>query len=261
MYYVDYDHPILNSLYSDIDKTNCKNKTCVNRIYPITYTNKSETEKTDKNFTNNLASNHTSPNANTYVYNYNMKFFYNFDTDKAGEVNILFRKFTNYEDNLYSYSVLQERVTKDLFMHIKSKNGKYYLNGLSPLSNYENKFYFRFKKTSSLTIRMKSIESWNIIRHEVLTPFPICNVTSSLAEDEQMLIDDLLPSKLLNCENFDEKAFFSEIEQRPTSKKYKYIHETFTNEVKRFNNYEAPKCIFIEYFGRIFSRLFLKIIF
>ncbi len=203
---------------------------------------------------NNLSTseNQTSYATNTNVYNYNMKFFYNFDTDKSAEINILFRKFTSYEDNIYSYSVLQERVTKDLFMHIKSKNGKYYLNALNPLSNFENKFYFKFKKTSSLVIRMKSIEAWNIIRHEILTPFPLCNITSS----EYEKADEVLPSKFLNCENFDEKAFFAEIEQRPTSKKYKAMHETFTGEIKRFNNYESQKCIFIEYFGRIFSKLF-----
>ena len=208
----------------------------------------------ENNSETNLDKNHSqipsAPDTSSNPYNYNMKFFYNFDTDKAAEINIFFRKFCSYEEeNIYSYSIVQERLTKELFMHVKSKSGKYYLNVLNPLSNYENKFFFKFKKTSSLTIRMKSIESWNIIRHEVYTPFPICNITYS----NERQAEDLLPSEFLNCEKFDEKAFFAEIEQRSTSKKYKVIHETFTNEIKKFSNYEAPRCIFIEYFGRIFS--------
>ena len=255
--YYEHEHPILNSFYVDYLNSNPNRTTSANRIYSVTLVNNNRytTNQTDKTNTPTPLS-----NVNANHYDYNMKFFYNFDTDKANDLNILFRKFSAYEDNIYSYSVVQEKFTKELYMHIKSKNGKFYLNSLTPLSNYENKFYFKFKKTSSLTIRMKSVESWNIIRYEVFMPFPVCNIimsspaTSTHTDTSQGdKIEAYAPSDYLNCEDFDEKSFFDEIQQRVSSKKYKSIHVTFTNEVRKHHSYDPFKCIFMEYFGKIFS--------
>jgi hypothetical protein len=140
--------------------------------------------------------------------NEEIKFFYNFDTDRINELNVLFRKYTSYEDSILSYSIIQDKFTREIYMHIKSKSGKYYLNILSSLNQLENKFFFKFKKTNMLNIRMRSVELWNIIRYEIFIPYPICNIVGENAEQS------LPASAYLNCDKFDEKDFYLELYQR-----------------------------------------------
>ena len=186
------EHPLLNKLYvNSVD--NLTDLGSLNRTVDVSKPNKTKPVVTKISRLNT---------------NDEIKFFYNFDTDKINELNILFKKFTSYEDSILCYAIIQDKFTHEIYMHIKSKAGKYYLNVLSSLNQFENKFFFKFKKTNMLTIRMRSVELWNIIRYEVFIPYPICNVVGENAEQS------LPASAYLNCDRFDEKDFYLELYQR-----------------------------------------------
>lgn len=148
------------------------------------------------------------------VKNYDLKFMYKFDGDKVDELNQMYKKYLKVyslgEDNLVNYAIIQDKVSKEIYMHMRTRLGKHYLNNLISASNIENKFLFKFKKTTSLTIRIKSIESWNLIRYEIYIPFPNCTAINN----NQNYHQSYSATDFINCDNFDEKLFFDQLNQR-----------------------------------------------
>ena len=149
-----------------------------------------------------------------------LKLIYNIETDRIQDVNTMFRKYLNSahsDDHLVTMSLIQDKYTYNFFLHLKAKSGKTYMNQLFPDSSLSNNnFYFRFKKPNTFLLRLKSVEYFNIIRYEIYTPItPLCAV--DLNNTRQQAIDtkhDYLPSDFLNCDNFDELAFYQEVQQR-----------------------------------------------
>ncbi len=58
----------------------------------------------------------------------------------------------------------------------------------------ENRFSFQFQKAMSFTLKMKSVEFWNILRYDTYIPDPNCTY--------------------LNCNEPNEKEFFEKIDKR-----------------------------------------------
>jgi hypothetical protein len=139
-----------------------------------------------------------------------LKFIYNFDIHKLADINLMYKKYSMNEDSIKQYAIIQDKLTRNIYMHIKTFSNKHYLNSLQSISSLDNKFMFSFKKTNSLTIRMKSIELWNIIRYEQSVPDSICDHKTVVKKDQKRP----LASSLLNCDNFDEDEFYDELKNR-----------------------------------------------
>lgn len=145
-----------------------------------------------------------------------MKFIYNFETDRINDINQMYKRFLNVpnDDHLISLSLIQDKFTYNFFLHLKSKSGKSYLNQLYPDPSLPSKnYYFKFKKTTTFMLRLKSVEYYNIIKYEIYTPLtPSCNTPDYNSKDYK--INERLPSSYLHCDNFEELAFYQELQQR-----------------------------------------------
>jgi hypothetical protein len=151
-----------------------------------------------------------SAQRNLNTRNEELKFIYNFDTHKLMDINLMYKKYASNEDSIKYYAIIQDKLTRYIYMHVKTSSNKHYLNSLQSLSSFDNKFLFSFKKTNSLTIRMKSTELWNIIRYEQSLPDSNCSGKFIVQKDQTYN----LASSLLNCDNFNEKEFYVELKNR-----------------------------------------------
>lgn len=158
-----------------------------------------------------------SPMSSTFISSDKMKFVYNIETDRINDLNLLYKKYLNIlssDDHLISLSLIQDKFTYNFYLHLRTKSGKSYLNQLFPdASLTANNYYFKFKKTNTFLLRLKSVEFYNIIKYEIYSPLTRnCTVSR---------YNEPLPSSYLNCDNFNELAFYQEIQQRGN---YKIIY-------------------------------------
>jgi hypothetical protein len=155
-----------------------------------------------------------------------MRFYFSFETTRFDELNLMYRKYLaashlgHSEDYIAHYVLLQDKLTRNLFLNMKTKRGKYYSNELHWSYN-ENRFYFKFTKSNYNAVKMKNIEAWNLLRYDVYVPVPNCaNFDSADNEQNKAVLSSggQRPStsmaNLINCDNFDEKIFFDELAQR-----------------------------------------------
>lgn len=204
-----------------VQKTPHEKNTSETKLHPVLTFFKNLNYTKSKNETNNLILVNSTKleNYKNKTVNKNdseeIKFNYRFDMDRIDELNQMYKKhlrlYSSHEDHLTNYAIIQDKITKEIYMHTRSKSGKYYLNHLVSTSNAENNFLFKFKKTTSLTLRIKSIESWNIIRYEIYIPYPNCSATSLNDNHYNQFYS---ATNYINCDNFDEKLFFEQLNQR-----------------------------------------------
>ncbi|RNA43661.1 hypothetical protein BpHYR1_031946 [Brachionus plicatilis] len=169
---------------------------------------------------------------------HDFRFHFRYNLDKMKEINILLKTYLKLasaqEDFVLSYAILQKRSTGELFMHLKTNSGVVYLNILEIFPNNPDNFIFKFKQSSSLTFRIKSLELWNILRYEIYVPQRNCSEFLDVQ----------------SCQN-EEEALIELLERRDSVRKY---NKVFTNLFS--NNEEIDdlyKCVFLEYFGKIFT--------
>ncbi|CAF0839318.1 unnamed protein product, partial [Brachionus calyciflorus] len=148
-----------------------------------------------------------------------VKFFYKFNSDRIAEINQLFKSYmrlSSKSDNLFSYAIIQEKTTGEIYMHIRTNSGMNYLNHLESISNQQNNFVFRFKKSNSLTLRIKSLESWNILRYEINVPNPNCSVMAYNNKNsiQQNYLNSYVDPANSKCDGIDEKSFFEDLNYR-----------------------------------------------
>ena len=155
-------------------------------------------------------------------------------------------------DHLMSYAILQDKLSKDFYLNLKTRLGKVYLSRLTRIKwAKESRFSFAFSKSSSKIAKFKSIDQWNIIKYETYAPSPKCAVQSEAKASHYT------QSQLLNCWNFNERLFYLEIGERELSVKYKELHQNLIEliepEKRNLNVYDLFRCILFEYFGKIYS--------
>lgn len=152
----------------------------------------------------------------TVVSGDKMKFVYNFETDRIHDLNHMYKQYLNgaTNDHLILLSLIQDKFTYNFYLHMRSKLGKSYLNLLYPDASLPSQnYYFKFKKTTTFLLRLKSVEYYNIIKYEIYTSeTPSCEMKNLNGKDYRLL--DRLPSSFLHCDTFNELAFFQEIQQR-----------------------------------------------
>jgi len=231
--------------------------------YKINSTNSTTTTKVEPiNINNNESSSRTTtkPATTTSSSSSSIKFFYNFETDRIHDLNLMYKKYSNSDDHIIMCALIQDKFSYNFYLHFKTKLGKNFFNQLhSDFSTLQqNRFYFKFKKTNTLLLRFKSIEFYNIIKYEIYAPLtPSCGMSMLNLNNSQNDAHDTreyLPSQFLNCDQyFDELAFYQEIQQREAYRKFKEIQTFIINDNIQNNNYDQFKCILTEYFGKIFT--------
>jgi hypothetical protein len=142
-----------------------------------------------------------------------LKFLYNFDTDRLEELNALFKKYIP-NDYIINYAIIQDKISKEFYLNARTKLGKHYLNKLSLLANSEKRFAFKFNKSNAVTARTKSTEFWNIIRYEAYAPQLKCAQPPLSHFDPDNHTQK--PSDFIGCNSFNEELFFREINRRGT---------------------------------------------
>jgi hypothetical protein len=244
--------------YYKINSTNNNNST-TKKVEAININNESPSITTTLTTTTTTTT--TTKPATTTSSSSSIKFFYNFETDRIHDLNLMYKKYSssNSDDHIIMCALIQDKFSYNFYLHLKTKLGKNFFNQLhSDFSTLQqNRFYFKFKKTNTLLLRFKSIEFYNIIKYEINAPLtPSCGMSMSDLNNLQndTTTSEYLPSQFLNCDQyFDELAFYQEIQQREAYRKFKEIQTFIINDNLQNNNYDQFKCILTEYFGKIFT--------
>lgn len=126
------------------------------------------------------------------------RFHFRYELDTIKEINHLLQTYIKLasieNDFLLSFAIIQKRATGELFMHLRTNSGQIYLNNLELFPNRPNNFIFKFKKSNSLTFRIKSLELWSILKYEIYVPKTNCSENLSenkCQNEEKWLIDQL----------------------------------------------------------------------
>lgn len=125
----------------------------------------------------------------------NYRFYFKYGLDTIKEINHLYKTYLKLvsikDDFVLSYAIIQKKATGELYLHLKTNSGITYLNYLELFSNKRNNFIFRFKKSSVLTFRIKSMELWRVLKYENYVPSANCsqssNVETCLNEQESII--------------------------------------------------------------------------
>lgn len=107
-------------------------------------------------------------------------------------------------DHLVFYAIVQHEHSRQIYLNMRTSRGKTYFCQLNPLATDEPDTYmFRFRRTNDIP-HIRQLELWNIGRYEVYSPYPNCDIS-----DKSHSVADLL-----NCDSFDEEAFWINVERR-----------------------------------------------
>jgi hypothetical protein len=182
----------------------------------------------------------------------NFKFGYNFDVTTIDDLNFMFKHYTQTNGYLVNVVVLRNKYNNNFYLHALTSTGKQYLNQLQPISSEQNHFKFGFKKSSASMSRLKSLEYWNILKYETMKPKMNCSeYEETNLMKKNSIITKRVVSTIIECADFDSKAFFDSHNKRRFDSKLVELKASMSALIRQTKC--QYRCILVDYFAKIYS--------